>query len=220
MRKKFLVIMGVTMMTALMCTGCSSVAKEKDIKEDLEQFSEWDFLEKGEKIDKVVIEKRKTVKEQKEDTVWCVVTTKNSKVSREKEAVLYYHKYEKQGWLLDDIDLEDSDEWEIAPLKGITKKDIPSTLKGESVKTAEGSWKIKKSEIGEISIDTQKTDLKEKTDKVTMTVTLNGEVEKVKGTLIAEYKFTDKWELEKLSHKKEFRVESIPEKTLKVRIMN
>lgn len=71
--------MGVTMMTALMCTGCSSVAKEKDIKEDLEQFSEWDFLEKGEKIDKVVIEKRKTVKEQKEDTVWCVVTTKKFK---------------------------------------------------------------------------------------------------------------------------------------------
>ena len=32
--------------------GCSSVAKEKEIKEDLTNYSEGDLLEKGEKLKK------------------------------------------------------------------------------------------------------------------------------------------------------------------------
>ena len=128
MRKKHLLIMSMALMTLLSCTGCSSVPKEKTIKEDLENYSKSEVLEKGEKINEIVIDKRETDKEKNEDTVWCIVTTEDSKISSEKEMVLSYHKYDEKGWLLEGVEVEDSDAWEITPLKGIDEKDIPKTL--------------------------------------------------------------------------------------------
>lgn len=217
MRKKHLLIVSMALVALLFCTGCSSIAKEKDIKEDLENYSEGELFEKGEKIDKVVIEKREIDKKQNENTVWCVITTQDSKVSSEKEMVLSYHKYEKEGWTLDEVEVEDSDAWKITPLQGITEKDIPETLDGKVVNVDGNKWRISEKEVDEISIDEQETELKEKTDKVTMTVTLKGEVQKVKGKLVVSYKFDEEWEEGKVLEEGDFVAEDIPERALKVK---
>ena len=63
MRKKHLLIVSIASIILLACTGCSSVPKEKVIKEDLENYSESELLKKGEKIDEIVIDKRETDKD-------------------------------------------------------------------------------------------------------------------------------------------------------------
>ena len=216
MRKKHLLIMSMALMTLLSCTGCSSVPKEKAIKEDLENYSKSEVLEKGEKINEIVIDKRETDKEKNEDTVWCIVTTEDSKISSEKEMVLSYHKYDEKGWLLEGVEVEDSDAWEITPLKGIDEKDIPKTLDGKVIKVDGNDWEILEKEVDEISIDKQETELKEKTDKVTMSITLEGKVQKAKGRLVVNYKFDKKWEEDKVLEAEEFILEPIPEKALNI----
>lgn len=216
MRKKHLLIMSMALMTLLSCTGCSSVPKEKTIKEDLENYSKSEVLEKGEKINEIVIDKRETDKEKNEDTVWCIVTTEDSKISSEKEMVLSYHKYDEKGWLLEGVEVEDSDAWEITPLKGIDEKDIPKTLDGKVIKVDGNDWEILEKEVDEISIDKQETELKEKTDKVTMSITLEGKVQKAKGRLVVNYKFDKKWEEDKVLEAEEFILEPIPEKALNI----
>lgn len=216
MRKKHLLIMSMALMTLLSCTGCSSVPKEKTIKEDLENYSKSEVLEKGEKINEIVIDKRETDKEKNEDTVWCIVTTEDSKISSEKEMVLSYHKYDEKGWLLEGVEVEDSDAWEITPLKGIDEKDIPKTLDGKVIKVDGNDWEILEKEVDEISIDKQATELKEKTDKVTMSITLEGKVQKAKGRLVVNYKFDKKWEEDKVLEAEEFILEPIPEKALNI----
>ena len=216
MRKKHLLIMSMALMTLLSCTGCSSVPKEKTIKEDLENYSKSGVLEKGEKINEIVIDKRETDKEKNEDTVWCIVTTEDSKISSEKEMVLSYHKYDEKGWLLEGVEVEDSDAWEITPLKGIDEKDIPKTLDGKVIKVDGNDWEILEKEVDEISIDKQETELKEKTDKVTMSITLEGKVQKAKGRLVVNYKFDKKWEEDKVLEAEEFILEPIPEKALNI----
>ena len=52
MRKKYLPIMLIALLSLFTVVGCSSVAKEKEIKEDLTNYSEGDLLEKGEKLKK------------------------------------------------------------------------------------------------------------------------------------------------------------------------
>lgn len=216
MRKRHLLIMSMALMTLLSCTGCSSVPKEKTIKEDLENYSKSEVLEKGEKINEIVIDKRETDKEKNEDTVWCIVTTEDSKISSEKEMVLSYHKYDEKGWLLEGVEVEDSDAWEITPLKGIDEKDIPKTLDGKVIKVDGNDWEILEKEVDEISIDKQETELKEKTDKVTMSIMLEGKVQKAKGRLVVNYKFDKKWEEDKVLEAEEFILEPIPEKALNI----
>ena len=53
----------------LLLSGCSSVANEKKIQSDLETDTQFDFLNEGEKIEKLEIEKRQTDKKQKIDGV-------------------------------------------------------------------------------------------------------------------------------------------------------
>lgn len=214
MRKKYLLIMSMTLMTIFSCVGCSSVAKEKEIKEDLTNFSEHELLEKGEEIEKIVIEERKTDKKQGTDTVWCVVTTETSNISSEKEMVLSYHKYDKKGWILDEVEVEDSDDWKVSPLKGITEKDIPKTLDGKVVKVDGNEWEISEKEVTEISIDKQETNLKENLDKVTMSVTLKGKVQKAKGKLVVNYKFDRMWEEDEILETGDFVSEPIQGKSL------
>ena len=63
MRKR--VVLGAMALMLISSAGCSSVPKEKEIKEDLENYSEKNFLSDGEVIDEVKIEDRDTNKKEK-----------------------------------------------------------------------------------------------------------------------------------------------------------
>ena len=200
----------------LLLTGCSSVANEKKIQSDLETNTQFDFLNEGEKIEKLEIEKRQTDKKQKADTIWCTITTADTEVSYQKSVVLTYNLYDKGGWTLDDVSVNKSKEWIKTPLKGIADEKILSSLNGEYITVNEEKWEITKDNISNFSIDKHDTNLEEKTDTVTASLTINADVEEAKGQLVINYIFDDKWKIDTLSDNAVFTATVKPEAALNV----
>lgn len=213
MRKR--VVLGAMALMLISSAGCSSVPKEKEVKEDLENYSDKNFLSDGEVIDEVKIKDRDTNKKEKYDNVLCTVVTEKNNISYEKEVNLTYQKYEKD-WELKDLSVNDSDTWVVKPLKGIAEKDIPSTLVAEKVDVEGETWNIEDGEVKKISIKKQETDLKEKTDKITMEIVLDSGVEQATGTVVAEYEFEKEWKLDSVSEKGKFKTKINADKALDV----
>ena len=201
MKKSILMII-LIMTVTLMLAGCSSVPKEEEIQQDLESFSDKAFLDDGEKIDSLTIEKRDTDKKNKSDLVWCTIVTEKDDVSYEKEVTLSYYLYDKAGWTLEDYKVADQGKWNIIPLSGITVDNQ--------------AWEILDSEISQLTIKSQNTDLEKKTDQITMDIVLDGEIESVSGTLVADYTFDKAWNLSSLSEKYSLRPEVKEDKALDV----
>ena len=210
---------GIFMMTmviamALMLAGCSSVPKEEEIQQDLESFSDKVFLDEGEKIDSLTIEKRDTDKKNKSDLVWCTVTTDKDDVSYEKEVTLSYYLQDKDGWTLEDYKVSDPEKWKISPLSGVSEATVRSNLAGQTVKADNEDWQILESEISQMTVQSQNTDLEKKTDQIIVDVVLDGEVESVSGTLVADYVFDKTWQLKNISTKDSLKVEIKADKAL------
>ena len=213
MRKSILMMMMVMALT-LMLAGCSSVPKEEEIQQDLESFSDKAFLDEGEKIDSLTIEKRDTDKKNKSDLVWCTVTTEKDDVSYEKEVTLSYSLKDKDGWILEDYKVSDQEKWKISPLSGVSEATVRSNLEGQTVKVDNEDWRILESEILQMTVQSQNTDLEKKTDQITVDVMLDGDVECVSGTLVADYVFDKTWQLKNISTKDSLKVEIKADKAL------
>lgn len=143
----------------------------------------------GEKIDSVKIDNS----ESNDDsyTLYCTVKTEKNDISYEKQVNAIYKK--SKEWELANVQVNINSEWKITPLKGVSKKVIESDLVGEVIKLKNEEWEIEKGEISDLSIAKQETDLKNKRDKITVDITLDGAVEKAKGNLIVEYSFDKEW---------------------------
>lgn len=215
MKKSILMII-LIMTVTLMLAGCSSVPKEEEIQQDLESFSDKAFLEDGEKIDSLTIEKRDTDNKNKSDLVWCTIVTEKDDVSYEKEVTLSYYMYDKAGWTLEDYKVADQGKWNIIPLSGVKETDLRSNLVGKTITVDNQSWEILDSEISQLTIKSQNTDLEKKTDQITMDIVLDGEIESVSGTLVADYTFDKAWNLSSLSEKYSLRPEVKEDKALDV----
>ena len=204
------------MVIATVClSGCSSIPKEEKIKEDIVNTSSSteNLLSDGEKIVSVEIKDRQTDKKQKYDHVICTVKTEKDNVSYEKEVSMTYYKYDN-GWSMQEINVNDSDNWIVKPLKGVSKEQIIKSLESEGVDVDGDWWNIESGEISQIAIKSQDTNLEKGTDKVTVTVNLSGEVENATGTVKAEYKFDKEWELESMKDQNDFKSEENPDKAL------
>ena len=214
MKKKLIALIAFFVVIVCMCTGCNRTVKEKDIKADLESYTQSSIVEDGQKIDKVEIEKRNTDKKQKYDQIWCAVTIKDGNIEYKNHYILTYFLYDQGGWNLEDVSSDDSKKDTVAPLKGVTKKNIKESLEDECIKVDGKKWIIEPEEIKDIEIKKQKTDLKAKTDKLTVKITLESKVEKVSGELKLKYRFTDDWIFDSLKKQGEFKVSNKKGKAL------
>ena len=215
MKKSILMII-LIMTVTLMLAGCSSVAKEDEMNQDLESFSEKAFLDDGEKIDSLTIQKIDNQKKNMSDLVWCSIFTEKDDVSYEKEVTLSYYLYDKAGWTLEDYKVADQGKWNIIPLSGVKEADLRSNLVGKTITVDNQAWEILDSEISQLTIKSQNTDLEKKTDQITMDIVLDGEIESVSGTLVADYTFDKAWNLSSLSEKYSLRPEVKEDKALDV----
>lgn len=112
--------------------------------------------------------------------------------------------------------MNSSSEWIIEPLKGISETDILSSLKGQSVTANEECWNINIEDVKEILVERQETNLQEKKDIVTVDITLNGEVQEVKGELQINYVFEGEWKIESISGEDNFVATTKPDKALNI----
>ena len=175
-KKTSLLLMLVFIMLCM--TGCSSVPKEKQIKQDIMDASSSLVLAENEKVVDIEIKDRKTDKKAKSDQVICIVKTEFD-----------------NGWKMQSIIIGESADWVIKPLKGVNEEQIKNSLTYKTINVDGELWTIEDGEISDIVIKKQDTDLDKGKDKVTIKIKLNGEVEEVEGTIKAEYDFDKKWEL-------------------------
>ena len=214
MKKSYLLILLVAIM--LLFTGCDKVADEKQIQADLGTYTYDDLLGANETITAIEIEKRQTEKDRKMDVVWCNISTENGECAYEKGAVLTYTLYDKGGWILDYVTVDDSSQWIISPLVGVTNEMISDSLKDISI-VAEGElWAITEDDMKNLSIDAHDTNLEGKRDTVTATLTITDKVEEAAGTIVLNYIFNNSWELDSVSGDDAFTVSTIAGKEISV----
>lgn len=199
--------MGGMIISMLSLSACGQkVADEEQIKQELEADTQFQFLKEDEQIEEVVIEKRQTEKEQKTDTVWCTVVTSNTEVSCQKNVILSYGLYDKTGWMLDDIEVESKDKWIMMPLKGIEESSLSALLSGQVLNIDNEEWSIKKENLLNIKIEEQQTNLEQKTDQVTIFLTLDDKLERAEGKLEVLFTFDREWKYDSIISKGDFTV--------------
>lgn len=212
-KKTSLLLMLVFIMLCM--TGCSSVPKEKQIKQDIMDASSSLALAENEKVVDIEIKDRKTDKKTKSDQVICIVKTELDNVSYEKGYTLSYHKFDN-GWKMQSIIIGESADWVIKPLKGVNEEQIKNSLAYKTINVDGELWTIEDGEISNIVIKKQDTDLDKGKDKVTIKIKLNGEMEEVEGTIKAEYDFDKKWELKDMEDENDFSSKEKADKALNV----
>lgn len=219
MRKsiKITTLMGMLIISMLSLSACGQkVADEEQIKQELEENTEFQFLREGEQIEEVVIEKRQTEKEQKTDTVWCTVVTNDTEVSCRKNVILSYGLYDKTGWLLDDVEVESRDKWIMTPLKGIEESSLSDLLSGQIINIDNEEWSIAQGNLVNVKMEEQETDLEQKTDRVTISLTLDDKLERAEGKIEVLFIFNREWRFDSIISKDDFTVSMKEEYALNI----
>ena len=181
--------------------------EEKNIKADLEKYDNNYLQYPGEKIISVKIDKRQTDKDDGIDTVWCTVKTEDEWRACEKSVKVTYYLNDDADWVLDEAVVNDTSEWIITPLVGVSKDDIESDLisSGINVIADNEIWSVTQASIKNITVEKQETDLEAKNDFVTVTLTLDDLVMEASGNVDIRYKFIDGfWEITAISGNEAF----------------
>ena len=201
--------------SAICFTACGKkVADEEQIKQELNQ--EFQLLGTEEQLDELIIEKRQTDKEQKVDKVWCEVKISDAEVSCVKKVILTYGLYDKEGWILDDIEVDSSENWKITPLAGINKEDAIKSLYGQCVVINNDEWEIKQDNLLSVEIEEQQTNLETKKDILTFDVVIDDKVEKAEGRIQIEYAFDRQWKINNIISASDFNTSMKEEYVLEV----
>lgn len=216
--KKFCSIVLSIVALALLLTGCGpSVADEKKLQEDLSSYAAMSgLLNEGEEIKALEIEKRQTEKERRLDVVWCNVTTEDTECRYEKTAVLTYTLYDEGGWILENATVNDSAEWRISPLAGVTEDMIKSSVYETGVPIEGENWYASESSMKDFSITAHETDLEKRSDTVTVKFTIEDLVEQAAGEMTLNYTFDREWKLDSVTGNDGFTVSDIVGRELKV----
>ena len=219
MRKtiRVILLMSMLIISAFGISACGKkVVDEEQIKQELEANAEFQFLKEGEQIEKIVIERRQTEKEQKTDTVWCTVVTNDAEVSCQKNVILSYGLYDKTGWMLDEIEVEPKEKWIMTPLKGVEESGLSPLLSGQVIVIDEEEWLITQENLLKAEIEKQQTDLEQKIDKLTISLVLDDKLERAEGKVEVLFMFDQKWKYDSIISMDDFAVSMKEEYSLNV----
>ena len=136
MKRKKIKLMSTFILALLFMTGCGmSVKNEDQILDDVENYeSEINFFGFS---DAVTIEKRQTNKDNKEDTVYVTLYGSNDYAYQEYDCVLYYNYYDKGGWILDNLEVED---FNVTDLRARDDEEILETFNNNPEDYVQGTF--------------------------------------------------------------------------------
>ncbi len=117
----------IIFITLMLLSACTSLPKEKNVKEDLKIA-----LGEDEIIDNMEIIDRKTDKDARTDIFYFTVESNDGKIAYTRYYIVTYVLYE-ECWCRDDIYPNTNEECLQKPLTGIDEQDIPASLNGKSV---------------------------------------------------------------------------------------
>ncbi|MBQ4536674.1 MAG: hypothetical protein II994_03525 [Lachnospiraceae bacterium] len=180
------VLVAFLVMCLFQITSCGR-ADEEQILRDVKSYE--GILSEKENIKEFKITNREENKKEKIETIDCIMNTEDAKCSYEKEIVLTYCFNDENGWVLDSAEVNAPSEWNINPLVGVDKEEIMESIEKISITIEDEIWQIHKENVSNISIEEQATDLVEKTDVVTVMLTMDDKVKTATGNLQLEYVF-------------------------------
>lgn len=213
MKKIFVILLSVLLCTGLF--GCAKVADEETIMLELQNGTDWGLLDSTDKITAVEIISRETDKKLKRDEVWCSVTIDAGDVMYQKEAELIYGLYD-EGWRLDNVTVDYPETWIITPLKGVSEDLVKESINYMNINVGNDVWTIQGSNLSEFSIVGQETNIEEKTDIVTVDVTVDDIVETISGQMKITYYFEDEWKVNEITGDDSFVASVKPEMELNI----
>lgn len=114
--------------------------------------------------------------------------------------------HDKTGWMLDDIEVESKDKWIMTPLKGIEESSLSGLLSGQVLNIDNEEWSINKENLLNIKIEGQQTNLEQKTDRVTVSLTLDDKLERAEGKLEVLFTFDKAWKYDSVISKGDFTI--------------
>ena len=208
----------VILLSVLLCIGlfgCAKVADEEKMILELQNGTDWGLLDASDKITEIEIISRETDKKLKRDEVWCSVTIDAGEVMYKKEAELIYGLYE-EGWKLDNVTVDYPETWIINPLKGVSEDIVKESIYNKNIKVGNDEWIIQGSNVSQFSIVGQETNLEEKTDVVTVDVTVEDIVETISGKMKITYYFEDEWKVNEITGDDSFVASVKPEMELNI----
>lgn len=212
-RKYLLLIMLIFTFMAL--SACGNKPKEDMVKEDLKNYLDEKFDEE-EMIEVIEITDSYTNEESKEKDFYCKVNSNDGEISYEKYFIATYKKYDKNGWILEEVEENKITEWTREPLVGLSESLLRRLLNGIFVEANEESWCIEETNIKDIVIKEQNTDLEAKKDEILVELIIEDEVAEASGELNINFTFDDEWKIESISGEGNFITTIKPEKELKI----
>lgn len=212
---KKIVVLLISVVMCLGLFGCAKVADEEAILLELQTNTDWGLLDATDKITEIEIVSRETDKKLKRDEVWCSVTIDAGDVMYQKEAELIYGLYD-EGWKLDNVIVNYPETWIINPLRGVTEDIVKESIYYKNIKVGNDDWIIEDSNVSKFSIVGQETNLEEKTDIVTVDVTIEDFVETISGQMKITYYFEDEWKVDEITGDDSFVASVKPDKELNI----
>lgn len=213
MKKKY-TLMIMILAIAVVLAACGE-PKDKQLKNEISSSLDKIF-EGKEEIESIEITDRYTKEDSKEIEVFCRVDSNDGEVKFEKYFVAIYRKYEKNGWVLDELKEDKKNEWISKPLKGISESKLRDLLIGRNILIEEDNWNVTLSNLNSISIKDQKTNLEAGEDEVSVALVIEDEVENAYGELKVKCVYDNGWQVETITGDETFVTEMKPEKELKV----
>lgn len=214
MIKKYLLLI-MLVITCMTLSACGNKPKEDKVKEDIKNYLDEKFDEE-EVIEVIEITDSYTKEDSKEKEFYCKVNSNDGEISYEKHFVVTYKKYDKNGWILEEVEENNEIEWTREPLVGVSENLLRHLLNGTFVEVNEESWCIEEINIKDILIKEQNTDIEAKKDEILVELIIEDEVAEASGELNINFIFDDEWKIDSISGKDKFISKIKPEKELKI----
>lgn len=171
----------------------SSGISKKEIKSDLTSYLSLDI---DSKITDVEIERENKNDKTGQYTLWCNITIENEKIKKEQSYVLYYTSSNGKEWYLDYAEASNYDSWNVSPLVGVTEEEIKNCLIEQPIDVEGNEILLTESNLQDLEIVSQETDLDAKTDSVEISYNIKNEVMTSAVSQNLQFKFQNEtWKL-------------------------
>lgn len=214
MKKRIMLITTLAICIFMFLTSCSNQIDKSTIMQDIEpKVSQ--VLSSDEIIDDIEILEYNTDNE-KETSISLKVKSSDDVAEYINYFMATYYCSADDKWIFDTVSQVDKNKSTAVPKKGVNEEIITASLNGQSVAINSENWTIDSKNIQNLTIESQKTNLDEKQDDVTVSFTLDDSVEKAEGKLIINYIFDKEWKLKSVSQEGEFKVSEKPKCALDI----
>lgn len=219
---------------AITLTACSpSAVSEEDAKAAISTYSgesggffstHIEVVPDGETFQVAEVIKRTTDKKNRIDDIWCKVQTTDEIARYDRYYVMHYRLYDKGGWILDNVSIDENTSWNCVPLKGADDDFLENSLglKNITFENGEDKWKISSETMKKFSVTDREPDLESKSEKVVVSVQIEDGLQYAIGEIVLFCKFAPSmlgipsWFINSTEISSQFIVSDSPENKLEI----